>query len=609
MSAQNGGDLEGRPPCRPTRRTRQSSSLHHERKGAQSGIVVLKFGSSVLRNESDLPRAVHEIYRHWRAGAQVLAVVSALGNSTDELLYRAQKICAEPDDTALAALLATGEATASALLTLALNRAGIPARVFNAAQAGLRTSGTVLDSQLQELNVGRLQSELNHAVVVLPGFVGHDEDGRTTLLGRGGSDFSAVFVAQRLGGRCVLVKDVVGLCTSDPAHAVKAPPRFAEVTYTTACRAAGTLVQPKAIRLAQTHRVRIHATSLAASVGTEVGSDVDRIALPESPRPPLQIALLGCGIVGGGVYERLAALPHFFTIAGVAVRYASRTRQPHVSHDLLTEETNALIERPCDVVVELIGGTEVAAELINRALRLGKHVVTANKTVIAAHGDELHSLALENDVTLRYNAAVGGALPALETIARAKGIAPIRSISGVLNGTTNFVLDQLVNGSDFQDAIGAAQRMGYAEADPTLDLDGTDAAQKLIILARAAFDICLPLEAVDREGVEHLNLESLRTARGEGRAVRLVASARRADDEIIASVAPTELPPAHPLASVTGAENRLQIELDNGETLSASGIGAGRWPTAESVMADLLDLRREWSARRTATPELEECVA
>jgi homoserine dehydrogenase len=572
-------------------------------------IVVLKFGSSVLRREDDLPDVVHEIYRHWRAGAQVLAVVSALGNSTDELLYRAQKICAEPDETALATLLATGEAIASALLTLALNRAGIPARVLNAAQAGLHTSGTVLDAQLQELNVGRLQAELNHSVVVLPGFVGHDEDDRTTLLGRGGSDFSAVFVAQRLGGRCVLVKDVAGLYTSDPAHAVKAPSRFAEVTYTTACRVAGTLVQPKAIRLAQTHRVRIHATSLAASTGTEVGSDVDRIARSESQRPPLQIALLGCGIVGGGVYERLAALPELFTIAGVAVRNASRARQPHISHDLLTEEADALIERPCDVVVELIGGTDVAAEFISRALCMGKHVVTANKAVIAVHGEQLHSLARENDVTLRYSAAVGGALPALETIARAKGIGPIRSISGVLNGTTNFVLDQLVNGSDFQDAIGAAQRMGYAETDPTLDLNGTDAAQKLIILVRAAFDICLPLDAIDREGVEHLNLDGLRSARAKGRAVRLVASARRADDEIIASVAPTELPPAHPLGSVTGAENRLLIELENGETLSVSAIGAGRWPTAESVMADLFDLYRELSAAESAPAELEEVVA
>ena len=572
-------------------------------------IVVLKFGSSVLRSEDDLPDIVHEIYRYWRAGAQVLAVVSAFGNSTDELLYRAQNICAEPDDIALATLLATGEATASALLTLALHRAGIPAQILNAAQAGLRTSGNVLDAQLQGLDVARLRSALKHSVVVLPGFVGHDENCRTTLLGRGGSDFSAVFVAERLNGRCVLVKDVAGLYTSDPAHSVKAPPRFAEVTYPTAGRVAGTLIQPKAIRLAETHRLRIHATSLAAATGTEIGTDVDRIGRSESRHPPLQVAVLGCGIVGGGVYERLAALPELFTIAGVAVRNASRARQPHVAHELLTEEVDALIERPCDVVVELIGGTEAAAELISRALRLGRHVVTANKAVIAAHGEQLHSLAQENNVTLRYNAAVGGAMPALETISRAKGISPIRSISGVLNGTTNFILDQLVSGSDFQEAIGAAQRMGYAEADPTLDLDGTDAAQKLIILARAAFDICLRLDAVDREGLELLNLDGLRSAHTKGRVVRLVASARRDDDGIVASVAPTDLPAGHPLGSVTGAENRLLIELESGVTLSVSAVGAGRWPTAESVMADLLDLRREWSPAQTSAQEVEECVA
>jgi homoserine dehydrogenase len=131
----------------------------------------------------------------------------------------------------------------------------------------------------------------------------------------------------------------------------------------------------------------------------------------------------------------------------------------------------------------------------------------------------------------------------------------------------------------------------------------------LIILARAAFGICLPLDAIDREGVEHLNLDGLRAARAEGRAVRLVASARRTGYGISAIVAPTELRPGHPLGSVTGVENRLLINLENGETFSVSAVGAGRWPTTESVMADLLDLRREWSAAQTATPELEECVA
>lgn len=575
----------------------------------QSNIVVLKFGSSVLRSERDLPNVVHEIYRHWRFGAQVIVIVSALHGSTDELLDRAQNICAEPDQTTLAALLATGEATASALLGLAVQRAGIPVQVLNVAQAGLRTSGPVLDAQLQGLDVERLQSELKHAVVVLPGFIGSDDDHRTTLLGRGGSDFTAVFVAQRLGGRCVLVKDVAGLYASDPAHAVKTPPRFAEVTYATARRVAGTLIQPKAVRLAETHLVRLHATSLAASAGTEIGSDVDRIARPEFPRLPLKVALLGCGTVGGGVYQRLTALPQLFTIAGVAIRNLSRAPQPHVPHDVLTEEPEALIERTCDIVIELIGGTDIAAELISRSLCLGRHVITANKALIAAHGEELHSLARRNEVTLRYNAAVGGALPALETIARAKARGRIRSISGVLNGTTNFVLDQLVRGSEFHAAVGKAQRIGYAETDPTLDLNGTDAAQKLIILARHAFGVSVSLDAVDREGVEDLNLNVLRSAAAEGRAVRLVASARRTDDGIAARIAPAELPRSHPLASVAGAGNRVVVELENGETVSISGAGAGRWPTTEAVIADLLDIYREdcWKTKRSAQL-LEECI-
>lgn len=576
----------------------------------QSNIVVLKFGSSVLRSDEDLPEVVHEIYRHWRAGFQVLVVVSAFGNTTDELLYRAQTICAEPDEIALATLLATGEATASALLTIALQKAGIPARVLNAAQAGLRTSSNMLDAQLETVDVSRLETELRHGVVVLPGFVGNDEDHRTTLLGRGGSDFTAVFVAEKLRGHCVLVKDVDGLYTSDPAHAMKRPPRFAEVTYGTACRVAGTLVQPKAIHFAQAHEVRIRATSLAAASGTDIGSDVDRVARPEADRPPLEIALLGCGTVGGGVYERLCAMPELFTVAGIGVRNISRARQPHVPHDLLTDDVAALIERPCDAVVELMGGTELPSELISRALSLGKHVVTANKAVMARDGECLHELARENDVTLRFSAAVGGVLPALETIRRAKAIGPIRAISGILNGTTNFILDQLVHGAELQDAIRAAQKSGYAEADPTFDLNGTDAAQKLIILTREAFGVALPFNAVRREGIERLSRESVRAASTVGTNVRLVASCVRSALGIVASVAPTELPNGHPLAAATGAQNCLLVELESGEAFSVCGTGAGRWPTTEAVIADLLDIRREaLSKNEKATQAEEACVA
>src|SRR5689334_16886476 len=159
-------------------------------------IKVLKFGSSVLRSEEDLSLAVHEIYREWRRGARVLAVVSAFGDTTDRLLARAESLCPEPEPSALAALLATGEATSAALLGLALARAGLPVKVLDPAQAGLLTDGGRLDAALISADIERLHEELQSAVVVLPGFVGRDAEGGATLLGRGGSDLTALFLAE-----------------------------------------------------------------------------------------------------------------------------------------------------------------------------------------------------------------------------------------------------------------------------------------------------------------------------------------------------------------------------------------------------------------------------
>ncbi|MGH9957147.1 MAG: homoserine dehydrogenase, partial [Pyrinomonadaceae bacterium] len=238
-------------------------------------IIVLKFGSSVLRDESDLPRAVHEIYRWWRQGAQVLVVASAFGNTTDRLLRGAESVCARPERSMLAALLATGEAASSALLGLALNRAGIPARVLDPAQAGLRTVGGTLDADLVAVDVARLRGELRKAVVILPGFIGRGENGNTTLLGRGGSDLSALFLAHRLRGQCVLLKDVDGIYSSDPATASTRPVRFAQLKYETAGQLAGSVVQPKALRFAASHRMPFVVTSIGSIYQTLVGSNVD----------------------------------------------------------------------------------------------------------------------------------------------------------------------------------------------------------------------------------------------------------------------------------------------------------------------------------------------
>jgi homoserine dehydrogenase len=564
-------------------------------------IIVLKFGSSVLRSERDLPTAAHEIYRWWREGFQVVAVVSAFGNTTDELAQRARATCEQPTDELVAALLATGETASSALLGLALNRAGIRTAVLDAERAGLATDGPVLDSNLTSIDTSGVLEALRDGVVVLPGFVGRGRTGKTTLLGRGGSDLTALFIAQRLGGVCRLIKDVDGLYTSDP-NSTNGPPatRFVRVSYATAARVGGAVVQPKAIDFAEQHRLRFIVSSVGSSQATEIGPHADSIALSEARVQPLRVALLGCGTVGGGVYQRLSALPEMFDVVGVGTRSVEHAVKSGVPLRSITTNLGALIAEPVDVVIELMGGEEPARTLISKALRLGRHVVTANKALLASDVASLERLASSVGVALKYNAAVGGVLPALETVSRARRFGSLYSISGVLNGTTNFILDQLANGSDIAGAISTAQRRGFAECDPQLDLNGTDAAQKLVLLARAAFDLDLPLNSIKKQGIENLT-----RIQNDGHVTRLVAECRRESHGFTATVSPVGLPSDHPLASVSGVENRLLIQSQTGRTWDLSGSGAGRWPTTEAVLADLLDLWRESNAME----EEQECVA
>lgn len=573
----------------------------------ESKVVVLKFGSSVLRTEADLPNAVHEIYRYWREGIHVVVVVSAFGKTTDELLQRAERICSQPQQSALATLLATGEAASSALLSLALERAGLPARVLDAVQAGLHTAGEQTDAEPVSIDAARLLRETRRAVVVLPGFVGRDANGETTLLGRGGSDYSAIFLAQHLRAHCVLLKDVDGLYTGDPSCASVRPMRFAHANYNTALRVGGKVVQPKAVRFAAAHNLRFSITSIGASSATEIGPGNDQYDISDHSTPPLRIALLGCGTVGSGVYQRLTALPELFAVTTVGIRKGDKARVIGVPEHLITTNPELSVERPCDVVVELIGGMQRAASLTELALRLGRSVVSANKALLACKVEELERLAGETGAELRYSAAVASAVPAFETIKRARAKGSIRSISGVLNGTCNYILDLLADGEDLATAVSRAQDKGYAEADPKLDLNGTDAAQKLVLLARAAFDVNLPLEAVAREGIEGLNAQRVSDAYKHGKSVRLVGECHRVADGIDASVKPIELPCNDPLAQARGVENRLIVETESGDRLFASGQGAGCWPTTEAVMADLFEVRRNRIAARL--DELQESVA
>jgi homoserine dehydrogenase len=204
---------------------------------------------------------------------------------------------------------------------------------------------------------------------------------------------------------------------------------------------------------------------------------------------------------------------------------------------------------------------------------------------------------------LLYSAAVGGVVPTLETVRRARAYGELSVVSGILNGTTNFILDELANGTPFSNALRHAQQLGYAEANPQFDLDGTDAAQKLILLAREAFDVELAFDSIRRVGID----ESTATSEESGKTLRVIAQCRRTKDGVEASVTPVALAHDHPLADVRGASNRLLVEDGNDRTWSVSGRGAGRWPTTEAVIADLFDLSGASTA--TTLEEEEECVA
>lgn len=578
-----------------------------------SQITVLKFGSSVLRSESDLPLAVHEIYREWRAGRRVVAVVSAFGATTDELLKRAEQLGLPPQREGLAVLLATGEAAAAALLTLALDRSGLPVTLLDPSQIGLVTQGDPLDADPIAVDAPRLARELERAVVVVPGFAGRDALGRPTLLGRGGSDLTALFLARELGGACRLLKDTDGLYSADPAsgRTGRAIRRFAAARWETLLRVGGRVVQPKAVRFARDAGLEFEIAAPFPAAATRVGPGPDRLAPASPERPPLRVALLGCGTVGGGVLAHLLARPSLFQVTGVAVRDLDRVRHPAVPRRLLTDDPAGLLEREADVVVELLGGREPARGLISWALHLGRHVVTANKALLAGEVDALAERAARRGAALRFSAGVGGALPALEAVRRAAASGAVRSIAGVLNGTCNFVLDRCAAGATFAEAVTLARDAGYAEADPSLDLDGSDAAQKLSLLIREAFGETLPWEEMPRQGIGELDDQAVAEAARRGRRVRLVASCERTAEGLSARVELLELPPDHPLAKPTGAGNALAIELADGEVTTIEARGAGRWPTSEAVLADLYDLCDAAESARTVEvqPEEQEGVA
>jgi homoserine dehydrogenase len=315
------------------------------------------------------------------------------------------------------------------------------------------------------------------------------------------------------------------------------------------------------------------------------------------------IGVAGFGTVGGGVLSILrshardieARLGARIAVRRVAVRDPDKERMVDVDRRLLTTRYQDLLDDPeIAVVVELLGGTGEAYDLVTGALRRGKHVVTANKALLAARGEEIFRLAVEKGVDVYYEGAVCGGVPVIRTLREALASDRINALHGIVNGTTNFILTAMADrGETIEQALAEAQRLGYAEADPTLDVGGGDAAQKLCVLAQLAFGARLKPEDVLTEGIMGLRPEDFAWGREAGYALKLLAIARRVEgDQIEARVHPAFIPAGSMLAGVRGAMNAVLLQSEALGPSMLFGQGAGAMPTGSAVVADIIDLTR-----------------
>ncbi len=309
------------------------------------------------------------------------------------------------------------------------------------------------------------------------------------------------------------------------------------------------------------------------------------------------IGLLGAGVVGSQV-ARVLVQPdsdfgHLLALNGILIQDITRQRDG-VPFDLLTTDPEQILgDDRNDIIVEVMGGEEPAHSYMAAALKAGKHVVTANKEVLAKYGDELTNLAAENGVTLSYEASVGGGIPVLAVIQDSLRANRIESIRAIINGTTNFVLSSMEeSGSSFEDALAEAQSLGYAEADPTADVDAHDAVYKLSILTRLAFGASVNPEAIHREGIRNIGAKDLRYAGALGFTIKLLAIARSESSGVRCRVHPALVPVEVPMANVNGVLNAVELNGDLLGPLWLQGRGAGAGPTASAVMGDVLRIAK-----------------
>ena len=323
--------------------------------------------------------------------------------------------------------------------------------------------------------------------------------------------------------------------------------------------------------------------------------------MTEQEGKALKVALLGCGVVGTQVArllrEEAAELAvrsgAQLELAGIAVRRLSHPR-PGIDRELLTTDAMGLATRPdVDIVVEVIGGIEPARSLILAAMERGKPVVSANKALLAEHGEEIHRVSRDYGADLYYEAAVAGAIPILRPLRESLAGDTVHRVMGIVNGTTNFILDRMdSSGADFSESLEEAQALGYAEPDPTADVEGFDAAAKAAILASLAFHTRVTASDVYREGITEVTAADIASAKLLGRIVKLLAICERTDEGVAVRVHPAMIPRTHPLAAVGGAYNAVFVDAKSAGQLMFYGAGAGGTPTASAVLGDIVAVAR-----------------
>ncbi|MFP4310597.1 MAG: homoserine dehydrogenase [Nitriliruptoraceae bacterium] len=316
----------------------------------------------------------------------------------------------------------------------------------------------------------------------------------------------------------------------------------------------------------------------------------------------IRIGMLGCGTVGGGVARILdreaediaARTGARVELTRIAVRDRTRDRGLPVPAEVYTDDPWAVVEADdVDVVVEVMGGRDLAGPLLRRALQLGKPVVTANKELVAHEGPELFAAAREAGVDLAYEAAVAGAIPIIKPMKESLAGDRVRRVVGILNGTTNYILTRMTEeGAAYADVLAEAQALGYAEADPTADVGGQDAAAKCAILASLAFDTAVHADDVFTQGIETVTATDIHVADRLGYVIKLLGIASEVDGRVGVRVHPAFLPKTHPLASVRGSFNAVYVEAAAAGALMFYGRGAGAEPTGSAVVGDIIDVAR-----------------